>query len=246
MPEQGGPRGSPIFVCGFLAIPLSRMLDFSFDNVLPLPYITSRHAKREVQAEINHHEAQRERLSASHRAIAEAGNDQQEFYCPNGDQAIGRRRGDTGSMSFRRQCPITDIHVKRNLLRITVIGASHFFGAIWRFSGKLLRLMLDASARVKSYLAERSEWEPSPYYKGRYLVALLVVINREKEQPYLAAELQFSNSRYAQKIERWLENRAERFPCMEIKFDGSLGDWLPAKKSVRSEAPQTLKKGAAA
>lgn len=98
--------------------------------------------------------------------------------------------------------------------------------------------MLDATARVRAYLAGRVDWEPNPYYKGRYQVALATVVNAGKglSLPYEVAEILFRDSRFARKIERWLEQRAEQFPICQIRFDGSLGDWLIPKKSVRKIA----------
>jgi len=79
----------------------------------------------------------------------------------------------------------------------------------------------DRLASVRSYLSAKSQFEPNPYYQGRYLVALLLCL----AHTYEAAEMLFQQSRLARKIERWLADRCERFPYLAVRFDGSLGDW---------------------
>lgn len=107
--------------------------------------------------------------------------------------------------------------------------------------------MLDASSRVITYLAHRVDWEPNPYYKGRYQVALATVVNAGKglSLPYEVAEILFRDSRFARKIERWLEQRREQFPVCEVLFDGSLGGWLQPRKAVQSVRKIAAKAAAA-
>jgi hypothetical protein len=100
------------------------------------------------------------------------------------------------------------------------------------------------SKHVCHYLLLRENFEDSPYYKGRYLVAANTVRNAERgsSMPYEAAEIIFKDSRYARKVERWLANRRAQFAHWTVRFDGSIGgqielsetSQLPVKKPVQS------------
>ena len=91
--------------------------------------------------------------------------------------------------------------------------------------GHYWAVVADELSRVKTYLSQRSQFEPNPYYQGRYLVALLLCAYNHVSHPYEVAEVLFKQSRLARKIERWLRDRCERFPYLSVRFDGSLGDW---------------------
>jgi hypothetical protein len=101
----------------------------------------------------------------------------------------------------------------------------------------------DALSRVRSYLSKRVDSEPNPYYKGRYLVALLVCAYNHVSHPYEVSEVLFRDSRFAAKVDRWMAEQCERFPYLSVRFDGTLVDWLPPKKTVQAEK---LKKAKAA
>jgi hypothetical protein len=80
------------------------------------------------------------------------------------------------------------------------------------------------SASVFRYLLNRENHEDSPYYKGRYLVALNTVRNAERGLclPYEAAEVIFQDTRYARTIQAWLEHRQEQFKNWNIRADGTV------------------------
>jgi hypothetical protein len=101
---------------------------------------------------------------------------------------------------------------------------------------------------IRSYLLLRENFEESPYYKGRYLVAASTVRNAERglSLPYEVAEILFQDSRYARKVERWLENRRAQFEHWTVRFDGSIGEQiasLPAKKQPQSVKALVREKG---
>ena len=116
----------------------------------------------------------------------------------------------------------------------------------------ILSLVRDALRGVRAYLAQRVDFEPNPYYKGRYQVALATCVNayNNLSHPYEIAEIFFRDSRFGKKVESWLVERCERFPYLCVRFDGSLGDWkepqvdrafLPVKKHVQSEIPEKVR-----
>jgi len=96
--------------------------------------------------------------------------------------------------------------------------------------------------RVASYLSQRIDYEPNPYYKGRYFVARQILVYLNTPKPYEVAEAVFRQTRFSRKIERWFEVRREQFPCLHINFDGSLGDWK--EKAEVIEIPKARKAAA--
>src|SRR4051812_29731934 len=67
---------------------------------------------------------------------------------------------------------------------------------------RIFRAMRTLLARVKTQISIRENWEPSPYYKGRHVVALGMLFNLERgiSDPYVTAEAAFTRSRLSKKI----------------------------------------------
>ena len=110
----------------------------------------------------------------------------------------------------------------------------------------LFAALRDTLKGVRSYLCGRIDFEPNPYYKGRYSVALLVCAYNHVSHPYEVAEIIFRNSRLAKKIDRWLTERCERFPYLAVRRDGTVGDWKEPqiavpKKPAQSELPEKVR-----
>jgi len=96
--------------------------------------------------------------------------------------------------------------------------------------------------RIASYLSQRIDYEPNPYYKGRYFVARQILVYLHTSKPYEVAEAVFRQTHFSRKIERWFEVRREQFPCLHINFDGSLGDWKDRAEVI--ELPKVRKAAA--
>jgi hypothetical protein len=104
------------------------------------------------------------------------------------------------------------------------------------------RTSRDMVTRVLDYLYARENFEPSPYYRGRYLVAICTFKNaalKGLSMPYEVAEVLFRDSRYAAKIEAWLDQRREYWRNWTVNPDGSVGAQLPLRKPVVSSLTQS-------
>jgi hypothetical protein len=120
------------------------------------------------------------------------------------------------------QCPITGNprEVSNRELSRSYLGHLSKAGPLQR----IFRAMRNLLARVKSQISIRENWEPSPYYKGRHVVALGMLSNLERgiADPYTAAEAAFSRSRLSKKILTWLEQRREYWRGWIMLPDGSI------------------------